>query len=515
MTDITLDDGSLKPSSSSDQNIILAAKGGGIIFASNFIVYFLRFVFGLVMARMLGAELLGLYTLTLTVVSVVSVIASLGLSAGMSRYIPIALQKSDNVYLRGIIQVGIVVSGFASLLFAFGVFLLAGPISEYFFKQPDLKPLLQLASLIIPAGTLITVLRGVIQGFKELKYIAYEDIALNFVKLVLTVIFIWVGWGTIGAIGAHILAYFIGGLMLFYFIHKLFPLFENLTKADRNTKSILRFTLPLYLSQLLRQFSGSIQTFVLGTMGVMSGVGIYTTVLRLSGVGNMFHNALQTIAIPMISDLHSRGEKEQLNRVYRTITKWSITFNLPIFLVTCIFAAPLLSFFGEDFIAGVSGLIILAFSALFNVSTGVCGSIITMTGHSRLTFINSIITLVLNIVLSLFFIPAWGVIGAALAIAICSILVNTLRLIQVYILLGLWPYDLSFLKPITAALVAAGFVYSVNLWLVIFPALIQLIAGASLIGVIFVVVIILLKLSEEDRLVLKRLSDRFKLKRVF
>ena len=513
-TEATMRAISTKPhqASASDQDIVLAAKGGGIAFVGNLFVYVIRFAFGIVMARLLGAELLGLYSLSLTIVSVVGILSSLGLSAGMSRYIPIAISKKDEARLWGTIQVGVALPFITSLALAIGMFALARPLCYQVFERPDMVPVLRLACLVIPLLSLMSVLEGIVQGFKRMEYIVYETVSLNLSKLVLSALLIWVGLSVMGAMIGHIVTYAMALTMLFYFVHRLFPLTRPLHTAKRNIGEILRFTLPLYLSRVLRRFSGSIETLVLGFIGVMSGVGIYTTVMSLSSIGKMFHTALQKITVPMISDLHSRGKLDQLARVYQTTTKWGMMFNLPIFLVIAIFAGPLLTIFGSDFVTGATSLIILAFATLFNASTGVCGSVITMTGHSKLTFVNSIVYLIINIALDLFFIPRWGIVGAAMAVTLSSVAINILRVIQVFALLRLWPYNHSFLKPIIAAIVAAGVTHLANQWLVLVPALLQVTIGTLLLGGLYVLMIVLLKLSVEDRLVLGRLLNRFNIK---
>jgi len=491
----------------------MTAKGGGIAFAGNLAVYAIRFVFGVVMARLLGADLLGLYSLSLTVASVVGVLASLGLSAGMARYIPIAAGEKDEARLWGTIQTGIALPGLIGLLLATGVFALAGPLCTRFFERPDMVSVLRFASLGIPLLSLLAVLEGIVQGFKRLEYIVYETVSMNLLKLTLSTLLIWIGLSVMGAMIAHVAALIIAVVLLLYFVHRVFPLTRPLHPARRHVRETLRFTLPLYFSQLLRRFSGSIETLILGALGVMSGVGIYTTVLNLSSIGIMFHNSLQKIAVPMISDLHHRGKLDQLRQVYRTTTKWGLTFNLPIFLIIAIFADPLLSIFGDDFVAGATGLMILAFATLFNASTGVCGSVITMTGHSRLTFVNSIIYLAVNILLDLLLIPRWGVMGAAVAVTFSSVLINTLRVIQVWVMLRLWPYDLSFLKPVTAGLVSAVVTGLAGQWLSPLPAILQVAVGTLLLGSVYVVIIVLLRLSEEDRLVLDRFFARLSARR--
>ncbi len=98
-----------KSMSDSDSNIIQTAKGGGISFLGQLFVFVFRFIFGLILARVLGAELLGLYSLTLTITDVIAVIALLGLGSAIVRYIPIAINQKDDARLWGIIQVGVFV----------------------------------------------------------------------------------------------------------------------------------------------------------------------------------------------------------------------------------------------------------------------------------------------------------------------------------------------------------------------------------------------------------------------
>ena len=517
MNDVTVETSPKVSESSrtrSDQDILLAAKGGGIAFSGNLFVYAIRFCFGFVMARFLGADLLGLYSLSNTATEVAGGMALLGLDVGVTRHVPIAIRQKDEASLWGIIQAGIAVPGLLSLALTIGLFLLAEPLSIRVYGRPDLAPVLRLASLLVPLFVMITILTAVTQGFKRMEYAVYaENIAFNVSKLILSVALIGLGLSVMGAMAAYVASAVVTVAMLFYFVHRLFPLNRPLHTAKRDMGKMLRFSIPVYLSQLLRQFGGSIETLVLGFLGVMSGVGIYTTVLRLSSIGTMFHHSLQAIAMPIISDLHSRGKIDQWERVYQTTTKWGMTFNLPIFLIIALFAGPLLSIFGADFVAGAPGLVVLAFSSLFNASTGVCGSVITMTGHSKLTLVNSITQFVVNIILAVLLIPRWGIMGAALCSTLSSVLINILRTIQVYVLFRIWPYNASFVKPVMAAVVAMGVTYFSSQRLAFMHELLQLAIGTLLLLGTYGLMIVLLKFSEEDRLVLHKLVGRLGIKR--
>jgi len=496
------------------QDILTAAKGGGIAFAGMLFAYISRFVFGIVVARMIGAEQWGLYALGLTVATIVSTMALLGLQTGVVRYVPIAVRQRDEAGLWGIIQVSIALPALLGLIFATIVFLLAEPLAKQAFNEPDLEPVLRLISLSIPLAALITIVSSITRGFKQMQYEVYaNNVALSLVKLSLTVGLLIAGLGTMGVVAAHVTASAVTLVLLIYFTHTLFPLNRPLHTARRSSGELLRFSLPVYLARLINTLGGSFETLVLGFLGMTVGVGVYAAALRLSTVGNLFYLSIVAISSPIISDLHSRGESVQLERFYQTTAKWSVMFNLPVLLTFVLFAEPLLSIFGADFTAGATGLIILAFGSLANAGVGPCGTMINMTGHSKLSFVNSVFFLVTTLGFDLLFIPRWGVTGAALASSLSIALVNILRMLEVFFLFRILPYNWSSLKPVTAGLVATGVTCLINQRLTLNSLMLQVAAGMSILWGIYVLMVILLKFSEEDRLVLNRLRVRLNFKK--
>ena len=125
------------------------------------------------------------------------------------------------------------------------------------------------------------------------------------------------------------------------------------------------------------------------------------------------------------------------------------------------------------------------------------------------SLINSAIALVLTIALDLMTIPVWGTLGAAAAAAIAVSLVSVAQLIQVYWLLGIWPYDRTFLKPLIAAAVVAVAGIATSRLLPHGAGLLYLVAGVSTMWLSYAGITILLGLAEEDRDVLSHAVRRF------
>jgi O-antigen/teichoic acid export membrane protein len=502
-------------SSESDRNIITAAKGGGIAFIGTLLSYAFSFVFGVVIARLLGAERLGLYMLSLTITGIVASISFVGLNGGMDRYIPIFRKRRDEAGLWGVIQIGTGVPGLVSLILTLVLLLIAEPLANWV-GEPAILPVLRLATLTIPVAVLTSCLSAITQGFKQLQYDVYtQAITFNLIKLMLSVVLLMLGLGVMGVMIAYVVATIIALVMTLYFAHRLFPLNRPFNTSRRDFREIFRFSFPLYLSRLLNQFGGSFETLVLGFLGIVADVGVYSTILRLSAIGNMFFSALRKISIPLISELYSQGKYEELARLYQTTTKWTLTFNLPIFLTFVAFSRPLLSIFGQDFTVGAAGLIVLAAAALFNASTGACGTVINMTGHSKVSLVNSIVYLLTTIALDFLLIPRWHLMGAAVAGGLTIVVNNTLRMIEVYILIhGLLPFNWSFLKLVAASLTSAGLTSLLTRYFLIDTPFLQMLILAPIMWAFYVAVILMLRLSDEDRLILSKLRGRLQWKRI-
>ena len=156
-----------------------------------------------------------------------------------------------------------------------------------------------------------------------------------------------------------------------------------------------------------------------------------------------------------MAELDEQGDINQMEKIYQMANKWIVIVQLPIFLVMVFFPKTLLSIFGEEFTNGTQALIIMAIANLIKVGTGMGGIIIDMTGYTKLKLVNSIIRLVIFITLDLLLIPKWGIVGAAVAILVGEGGINILRLLQVYVIYKILPFNKSFYKPILATVVGA------------------------------------------------------------
>jgi O-antigen/teichoic acid export membrane protein len=494
-----------------EQHLVSAAKGGGITFAGKLFTFGCRLVITLLLARMLGVEQYGLYNLGLTALTMTAALAAFGLDTALVRYIAVYAGRRDEARVWGTLQIALGVSLALSLGLAAGLYALAEPIAVGVFGQPRLAPLLQVAAVTVPFLTLLNMFASATQGFKKMQYATLaRDVAQPLLRLVLTLALVVIGASAIGAVSIYGLSVAVAALILLLFLHRrLFSLRRPLASGTRETREVLGFSVPVFLSDLMTTFRDNIQTLLLGAMSTVASVGIFAVASQLNMVGHMFQSAVAASSRPIIAELYDRGEIARLGQMYRITTKWTLTLNLPVFLTLVLFPEQILAVFGNGFVAGAPTLVLLAWAIMADISTGQCGIILDMAGRTGWKLVNSIVRLGLSLALSGVLIPAWGVFGAGVATLATVALVNLMRVLQVFLMFRLLPYDASFVKPLAAA--AAGLLAALTLGPLL-PAspLSALAQGATLFGV-YAATVLALGLSSEDRLVLARLRGRLRL----
>ncbi len=504
----TKDDGSATDHGSHD--ILFAAKGGGILFFGNLSEYAIRFLFGIILARALGAEGLGLYTVGITIATTLAGVSILGLEAAMERFLPPALARGNDARVWGLLQVGLVlpllVSGAAALL----LFALSGFVAGHLYKNPDLMSILRWISLSIPLMVLGRMLMSSARGFKRMHYqVVAESLSFNLSRVGLTLIFLAMGLGVPGALLAYTLAWVLADVIMLILLNRLFSFRRPIRAGQRNTRDLLTFSVPVCLSLIVRRLGGDLQILLLGAITSLASVGIYSAAVRVEMVGSILLTAASTVAKPMISDLHDQGAAARLGSLYKTLTRWSLSLLLPYFVTMLLFATPILAIFGEDFEAGTPILVVLSVASVIAAGTGLSGAMIVMTGHSRLAFANTVLRTLLSIALYLILIPKLGLLGAALAGTLTGITLSLVGMVQVRRLAGLWPYSWQYLKPVAASVIALCVGAVANQLLPAGESLLFLALDIAAVWLAYVAAILVLGLSPEDRLVLTRTRQQF------
>src|SRR5580700_10770390 len=158
-------------------------------------------------ARVLGAEQLGLYALGMTMVSLVQVAGMLGLQGTAPRFVAVynATGKPDD--LRGFLTRSVGAILLLNLLWSAGLVLSGTWIARNLYHAPDLARYIPLFAVLAVLGAINVFFCQVLAGFKD---IAKRTVITNFVGsplvIALTVVLLALGTGMWGYLSAQIIS---------------------------------------------------------------------------------------------------------------------------------------------------------------------------------------------------------------------------------------------------------------------------------------------------------------------
>jgi len=430
-------------------------RGTGIIFLGRILERGLRYVYAIILAKTLGAELFGTFLLGLTVISLAGIISRLGFDSGVVRYIAVYSGTGDKQRVKGVIALSIISSVIVSVLVAAVLFVTAEYLSVRIFRKPQLEGIIKLLSISLPFLSAAIVALACTQGFHVMKYIVYgRNLLLPLSNIVLVVLLSLAGLGLMGVGIAHVASALLACACSICFVLKASPHMTN-TKTCWESGPLLRFSVPLLLVSFLNFLIIWTDTLMLGYFRTSPEVGVYSAAMRTALLIGIVLASLNAVFAPMVSQMYHTKKFRELEDIFKTVTMWAFTVSFPIFLLMVLLSKEIMGIFGQAFVVGCIPFVILGFAQVVNAAAGPVGVIITMSGRQDIMMIDTLGVCLLNILLNWLLIPAHGMTGAAVASAASLIVFNIVMLVESFILYGVHPYKRQFLNP--AFVAAAAF----------------------------------------------------------
>jgi O-antigen/teichoic acid export membrane protein len=388
-----------------------AASNATISGVGNVLSYILKTGSTFLMQHGLGAASFGLYSLSFSVISFIASLFTFGLDDAMVRYTAIYRSKRQGGLVRNLIIFCTTLAGIAGLLGGLGILYFAPLLATQLTHHPETAPLLQLMAPIIPLTSMQMIWLAGLQGFKDFKKrVLTQRIAIPAVVLLLLLAtYTFFPKNLLAVTIVTSISTLLSTLSSFYFLFGRVARME-VEESNYDVREWLDFSAPNFLTNIVDIILDAIDTLLLGYFGIPKiGIGQYSAAIKISGFIAMPLTSLNAIFSPTIAELHSQGEKQKLEAIFQVVTQWAITFSLPLFCVSALFSTALLEILsGKDFIAAWPLLITFSFGGMANAGTGSVGFMLLMTGHQKLSFINSLAAVVINITLGILLTPRYG-----------------------------------------------------------------------------------------------------------
>ena len=481
------------------------SRHSSVFFAGTIFTAATAYIFKVYLARVLGAEALGIYALGMTLVGFISVFNALGLPQSAVRFVAKYCATGDMELLRGFLGRSLLLLLTSNLVFAGGLLLFGPWISTHFYHTAKLIPYVGFFAAIMFVGAFTTFFGQVLAGYKD---VARRTLITSFIgpplTMALSALLLSIGLGLSGYLFAQIAAATVVLFLLFWMAWKLTPQDARLFSSGLRPidKDVISFSAASFGVSFLEFQMSQIDKILIGFYGNTRELGIYTVAASLVAFVPVVLQSVNQIFSPTIANLHARGDIELLGRMFRCLTKWILGLTLPLAAVLVVFAAPLMRVFGPEFERGWPILLVGTIGQLINCGVGSVGYLLLMSGYQNsLVRIQTAMAIVV-VILSLMLIPKWGIIGAAIAVAITNALMNLWCLAEVKRKLGLFPYNrryLTLLLPFAITLMLLlllrrGLAPIRPEWIAIGLGLVVAYAG-------FIVTALAFRLEADDRLI--------------
>ena len=492
------------------------ARGGLITFAGK-ICRVSRGGFLWVVTLLMGLDVQGLYSLSWGIVSTLNKIARFGMLRGVVRFVVAGRAKGDDEQVEGAIATALGIVLVCSAAVTLLILLSADAIAAFYDKP--IARALRIMAFSAPFMATTWVFVSAIRALRIVLYGVYVmSIAGPLILLLGGVVAGLMGTGLEGVAWVQLLMAVGSSFLAAFFFRRFFSLRGCFSRIGRGAswKQMIRFSFPVMGTDLLYAVLTQLDVLMLGFFVSGEMVGVYALARRIASVMLKAPQAFDPIFSSIVSELALEHKVAELNNRFKTLFRWVLTINLPIFAVLLIVGDQFLALMGgermqvlpeAEIAAGLKVLFVLSLSMMVQGTFALAEPLLAMAGRPQLNFFNNGLWLLSNFAANIWFIQyqGFGILGAALGALLASGLVNGVRLYQIYYFYDIKPFGISQLKPIVSALGA-----SLASWLAstaVASVLWSMVAAPLVFAPVYLVLLRLMGVEPEDRVLIDRAGN--------
>jgi O-antigen/teichoic acid export membrane protein len=407
------------------------AKASGVSLAIRLAGLGLSFAQAVLTARLLGPDGYGTVAVVMSIVSILAAVCQFGLGELAVREIAARLAIEDTSGIRAFTRFATV----SVVLLSLGASVALALIALGGTQVPaHYRGVLEIGALVVAPYALISLLRGIAQGFGR---IALAQVPGELVRPAGLVLFMsvaaFVGWSFaapdylyVMAVVASFAALLAGGWLWRDERARLSGR-ANWGESRQHAAASLPF-LGLAITSILQ---GEINTLFLGWLAGPHETGLFQPISRLTPVLTLAVQAAGMRYAPRMSEFWQRGEIERIRAVTATFT-WTTTLATFVAALVIAGAGPwLMLVFGPEFRESAPLLWYVAGAQVFSAACGPVAMLLMMGGRSGLVLGGVIVGLIVNAALDVTLIPILGIKGAIVGLVVGVIIWNLILLAAV------------------------------------------------------------------------------------
>lgn len=378
-------------------------KQSSYVFLAQALTRLISFFYVIYLARTLGVEDFGLYTVALAYFSIISAIADFGFNRFLVREIARSHLKAQEL-LSNIVVLRLTLT---SVLFAvFAVFL-------YIFDSDRLRVnLILLATLAVLPQVAALTFDGVFVAFRRLQFSALALFLSGFTTAVIGLFLVSLGLGPLGAVIALILG------QLFYAVLLLGLLIKNqgwfLSEIKFSIiKEALAGSLPYGLLGVLGLLYFRIDAILLSYIKGSFEAGIYGTAYKFLEAVTVIPSAFSVALFPVLVKVHESSPQD-VKKIYFKSFKIMLGIGLLVVAGYFLVLPEVIKILLPSYLPSILAIQILSLSIPFMfIHVPAVAVLLSTDKYLKTVLILSVVTLIFNVMANLLFIPQFGFMAAS------------------------------------------------------------------------------------------------------
>lgn len=407
------------------QQLIGGALGSALIQIVN---RALVLVLGVLLARGLGADGYGIYSYAFAILTLMIVIAELGLPTLILRQVASYQSRSEWQYIRGLLLGSIKVGVYFSVI-------IVTLIAIYLYRvdpgvNTEKSGMIILVALLLPFLVTLKLITAAIQSLQHVLKSQLIDIA----KMILVIIgishIIYFHPEILTArltVAVQLISTILTLLLAAGLLYRYLPEQVQRKPAQYQSRQWFKSTIPLTAVGIATIIISQTDILMLGYFLRPEEVGIYRVATQAAALVAFGLQAVNSVIAPQLSRLYAQKDTIRLQKILTKSARSALLISLPISIALFFAGGDLAGYvFGPEFERCDSAIAVLTTGQLINISMGSVGVLLNMTGHEKDVARTLFITAGVNIGLNFLLIPPFGIEGAAAATVISTALWNVM-----------------------------------------------------------------------------------------
>jgi len=401
-----------------------SARGGFFLFSGTALSTVIMAIASILIARFLGPELYGQYTLAFVVPQLLYVFTDLGINQGIIKFTASLRAKGETNRITRIIKYGLLLRAVTGTVIFTLNYVLADFFAFVFLQRPDLAFYIRIASISIIFQVIVATITSAFVGLDKTEYNALTSNIQAIAKAIISIALVLVGFSVAGALMGHVASFAVAAgasaFMLFFMLREKQNIENNHSLKD-DFKTLINYGAPLYISVLLTGFIPLYQNVMLAVFTTNAEIGNYKAAINFTTLMTALTFPMTTALLPAFSKLDS-STTQKIKNFFKLANKYTVLLTLPITILIIIFSNEIVQIiYGSTY---QSAPLFLAIYCLLYLLVGL--GYITLTsfynglGETKTTLKISIITFLTIAILSPILTKTYSVVGLIIAFIIAS-----------------------------------------------------------------------------------------------